>query len=75
MTTNVAQAMLALSALISGADSAAVANARSRLSYLLPVIVGFVIGCAAGAGAHAAYGPGSLALPAGLALIALAMTL
>jgi uncharacterized membrane protein YoaK (UPF0700 family) len=75
MTTNVAQAMLALSALMTGADSAAVTNARSRLSYLLPVIVGFVIGCAAGAGAHAAFGLRSLALPAGLALIALAMTL
>jgi uncharacterized membrane protein YoaK (UPF0700 family) len=75
MTTNVAQAMLALGALSTGADSATVANARSRLRYLLPVIMGFVVGCAAGAAAHVAYGLRSLALPAVLALIALAMTL
>jgi hypothetical protein len=41
--------------------------------HTLPVIAGFVIGCALGGACEAAVGLRSLALPTGLALLALAM--
>jgi len=74
MTTNIAYFMLALGELLAGGDDAVVASARKRVTHILPVIVGFTIGCALGAAGQSAYGSWSLGLPAGLALLALAMS-
>jgi uncharacterized membrane protein YoaK (UPF0700 family) len=73
MTTNVTHFMLDLGEALAGGDAARVANARNRAMHTLPVIVGFTIGCGLGAACEAATGLWSLALPAGLALLALAM--
>ncbi len=51
-----------------------VAKARDRAMRTWPAIVGFAIGCGAGAICEAAIGLRSLALPAGLALLAVAMS-
>ena len=75
MTTNVTHFMLDLGGVLVGGDLAEVANARSRAMHTLPVIVGFTIGCALGAACEAAAGLWSLALPTGLALLALVMGL
>jgi len=50
-----------------------VAKARNRATRTLPVIVGFALGCGLGAACEAALGLWSLALPAGLALLAVAV--
>jgi uncharacterized membrane protein YoaK (UPF0700 family) len=73
MTTNVTHFMLDLGDVLVGRDQAEVARARRSAVRTLPVIVGFVIGCAAGAAFEAAAGLWSLALPTGLALLAFAM--
>jgi uncharacterized membrane protein YoaK (UPF0700 family) len=44
-----------------------------RAARTLPAIVGFTVGCGLGAASEAALGTWSLALPAGLALLAFAM--
>jgi hypothetical protein len=49
-------------------------KARDRAMRTWPAIVGFAIGCGLGATCEAAIGLRSLALPAGLALIAVAMS-
>ena len=74
MTTNVTHFMLDLGEAWAGADPAAAAAARGRAMRTLPVIAGFTIGCAVGAACEAAAGLWSLALPTGLALLALAWT-
>ena len=74
MTTNVTHFMLDLGEAWAGADPAAAATARGRAMRTLPVIAGFTIGCAVGAAGEAAAGLWSLALPTGLALLALAWT-
>jgi uncharacterized membrane protein YoaK (UPF0700 family) len=73
MTTNVTRFMLEVGEVLVGRDQAEVAKARRAAMHTLPVIVGFVIGCALGAACEAVAGLQSLALPAGLALLALAM--
>jgi uncharacterized membrane protein YoaK (UPF0700 family) len=73
MTTNVTHFMLDLGDVLAGRDQAEVARARRGAVRTLPVIVGFVIGCAAGAAFEAAAGLWSLALPTTLAALALAM--
>jgi uncharacterized membrane protein YoaK (UPF0700 family) len=75
MTTNVTHFMLDLGGVLVGGDPAEVARARSRAMRTLPVIVGFATGCGLGAACEAAAGLWSLALPTGLALLALAMGL
>jgi uncharacterized membrane protein YoaK (UPF0700 family) len=74
MTTNVAQFMLALGEALAGGEQAVVASARRRMAHLFPVIVGFVVGCALGAAAQAAYASWSVGLPVALGLLALGMT-
>jgi uncharacterized membrane protein YoaK (UPF0700 family) len=74
MTTNVTHFMLDLGEALAGADPVAAAKARSRAMHTLPVISGFAIGCGLGAACEAAMGLYALALPTGLALIALAWT-
>jgi uncharacterized membrane protein YoaK (UPF0700 family) len=73
MTTNVTHFMLDLGAVMVGGDPAEVAKARGRAMHTLPVIVGFATGGGLGAACEAAAGLWSLALPTGLALLALAM--
>ncbi len=73
MTTNVTHFVLDLGELIVGRVAAEVAKARHRAMHILPVIIGFTIGCGLGAACEAAAGLWSLALPTGLALLALAL--
>src|SRR6266403_2932517 len=73
MTTNVTRFMMDVGEVLLGRDSDAVAKARSRAKHTWPPIVGFTVGCGLGAAGEAAIGLWSLALPAGLALLAFAM--
>jgi uncharacterized membrane protein YoaK (UPF0700 family) len=73
MTTNVTRFMLDLGEVLAGVDAATIANARGRAMRTLPVIVGFTADCGLGAACEAATGLWSLALPTGLAMIAVAM--
>jgi uncharacterized membrane protein YoaK (UPF0700 family) len=73
MTTNVTHLMLDCGVVVVGGDAAEIARAKSRAMHTLPVIVGFAVGCGIGAAAEAVAGLWSLILPAGLALLALAM--
>ena len=73
MTSNVTRFAMDVGEVLLGGDSADVAKARNRAARTLPVIVGFTIGCGLGAACEAALGSWSLALPAGLALLAFAM--
>jgi len=75
MTTNVTHFRLDLGEVLVGANEDEIAKARRRALHRLPVIVGFVVGCSLGAVTEAAAGLWSLALPTGLALLALAMGL
>jgi uncharacterized membrane protein YoaK (UPF0700 family) len=75
MTTNVTHFMLDLGEAMVGRDHAEIAKARRGVMHTLPVIIGFVLGCALGAACEAAAGLWSLALPAGLALVACALGL
>ena len=73
MTSNVTRFAIDVGELFRGKDSAEVGKARSRVSRTLPAIIGFTFGCGLGAACEAAFGLWSVALPAGLALMALAM--
>ncbi len=75
MTTNVTHFMLDLGEVLVGRDPAQVVQARARAMHILPVIVGFTIGCVLGAAFEAAAGLWSLALPTALALLAFTMGL
>jgi uncharacterized membrane protein YoaK (UPF0700 family) len=75
MTTNITRFMMDVGGVMLGRDPADVAKARSRAMRTWPAIVGFAVGCGLGAAGEAAIGLGSLALPTGLALLALAMGL
>jgi uncharacterized membrane protein YoaK (UPF0700 family) len=75
MTTNVTHFMLDLGEILVAGDAGKIAAARDRAMRTLPVIVGFTIGCGLGAAGEAIAGFWSLALPTGLALLALAMGL
>jgi hypothetical protein len=48
-------------------------SARDRARRTWPAIVGFLLGCALGAACEKAFGLPSLALPAGCALLSLAL--
>jgi uncharacterized membrane protein YoaK (UPF0700 family) len=75
MTTNVTHFMLDLGRVLVGGDPAEIVKARTRAAHTLPVIVGFATGCGLGAAYEAAAGLWSLTLPAGLALLALALAM
>jgi uncharacterized membrane protein YoaK (UPF0700 family) len=72
MTTNVTHFVLDLGEALVGRDQAEVAKARHSAMRTLPVILGFVIGCALGAACEAVVGLRSLILPTALAFFALA---
>jgi uncharacterized membrane protein YoaK (UPF0700 family) len=75
MTTNVTRFMMDLGEVLLGSNPDSVAKARSRARRTWPAIIGFAIGCGVGAECESIAGPWSLALPAGLALVALLMGL
>jgi len=75
MTTNITRFMMDVGAVMLGRDPADVARARSRAMSTWPTILGFAVGCGLGAACEAAIGLRSLALPTGLALLALAIAL
>jgi uncharacterized membrane protein YoaK (UPF0700 family) len=73
MTSNVTRFAIDVGEALLGGDPTDVAKARNRAARILPPIVGFTTGCGLGAACEAALGSWSLALPAGLALLAFAM--
>ena len=73
MTTNITRFMMDVGEVMLGRDADDVAKARSRAKRTFPAILGFAVGCGLGAPCEAAFGLWALALPAGLALLALAM--
>ena len=75
MTTNITRFMMDIGVVVPGREPAKIAKARSRAMRTWPAIVGFAAGCGLGAACEAAIGLRSLALPTGLALLALAMGL
>jgi uncharacterized membrane protein YoaK (UPF0700 family) len=75
MTTNIAHFMLAVGQIVVADTEVAAAEARARVIHIMPVIIGFSLGCALGAAGESAYGLWSAGLPTGLALLALAASL
>ena len=73
MTTNITRFMMDVGDVMLGRDPDDVAKARSRAKRTFPAILGFAVGCGLGAPCEAAFGLWALALPAGLALLTLAM--
>jgi uncharacterized membrane protein YoaK (UPF0700 family) len=73
MTTNVTRFMMDLGAMAFERDPRETAAARARAKRTWPAIVGFATGCALGAAFEARFGLSSLALPAGLALVAVGL--
>jgi uncharacterized membrane protein YoaK (UPF0700 family) len=75
MTGNVTRFTMDVAEVLLGRDPDAVARARTRAKRAAQAIVGFAAGCGLGALCEVTMGLRSLALPAGLALLALAITL
>jgi uncharacterized membrane protein YoaK (UPF0700 family) len=73
LTTNIARFTTDVGTILLDASSAEAAAARKRIDRIWPSILGFVSGCGIGAVCEARFGLWSLALPAGLALLALAI--
>jgi uncharacterized membrane protein YoaK (UPF0700 family) len=71
MTTDITTFMMDIGAILFRRGPDGVANARNRARRTWPAIVGFTLGCCLGAPLEAMIGPWSLALPTGLALVAL----
>jgi len=75
MTTNITQLTVDLATLFRRrGDPDELARARRRASMIIPCIVGFVVGCAAGASLEVRFGLWALALPAVLAVLAIALS-
>ncbi len=75
MTTNLTRFIMDAGGALLGHDPTEKAEARRRANDTWPVIIGFSAGAGLGAACFAAVGPKALVLPAGLALLALAMSL
>jgi uncharacterized membrane protein YoaK (UPF0700 family) len=75
MTTNITRFMMDLGDILFHGGGQQSAEARKRAKHTWPAILGFAAGCALGATVHAAVGLWALALPTGLALLALGMGL
>ena len=73
MTTNITRFMMDIGEVMFARKLSDVAKARDRAMLTWPAIVGFAIGCGLGAECEAAIGLMSLALPVGLAVLAVAM--
>jgi uncharacterized membrane protein YoaK (UPF0700 family) len=70
MTTNLTRLMVDLSLVLLGRDADEVATAKNRAVHTSTVVVGFILGCAAGAAGEAAAGLWALGLPTGVAFFA-----
>jgi uncharacterized membrane protein YoaK (UPF0700 family) len=75
MTTNVTRFTLDIAEVLLRRNPGEAAAARRRAARTWPAIMGFTAGAALGAACYAAAGMISLALPAGLGLLALAISL
>jgi len=75
MTTNITRFTMDVGEVLLRRDRADTAQARRRAARTWPAILGFTAGAALGAACYAVGGLWSLALPAGLALLALAISL
>ena len=73
MTTNITVFTIDIGEIWLGHGSSAIAAARDRARRTWPAIIGFLLGCGLGAGCEAGFGLRALALPACLALLALAL--
>src|ERR1700733_15102568 len=73
MTSNITHFAIDIGKVLRGGDPADVAKARSQAARMLAVIGGFAAGCSIGAACEVVRGLWSLAVPAGLALLALAI--
>ena len=73
MTTNTTRLVIDLGEVLLGRSRKDGVKAGERATRTALAIAGFVVGCGLGAGCQAATGLWSLALPAGLALVALAI--
>ncbi len=73
MTTNITVFTMDVGEMLLARDPIAVAKARARAECTWPVIAGFLFGCALGGLGAAILGLRFLVLPAGLALVALAL--
>ena len=73
MTTNITLLVIDLGDMLIARDRREVARARSRARHTWPAVLGFAVGCTLGAACEMLVGLRSLALPAGLALLALAL--
>lgn len=73
MTTNITLLTIDVGNMLIAHDPKDVAKARSRARHTWPAVVGFAIGCTLGASCEMIVGLRSLALPAGLAFLALAL--
>ena len=71
MTGNVTRVTLDVVEMLRGHHGTSLASARHRAVRSWPVFAGCAIGCGVGAACHALMGLGSVALPAGLAVLAL----
>lgn len=73
MTTNITRFMMDIGEVMFGRKLSDVTDARDRAMQTWPTIAGFAVGCGLGATCETAIGLRSLALPAGLAVVAVAM--
>lgn len=73
MTTNVTRFTMDVGEMLLGRDPDEVTKSRRRAKHTWPAIVGFIVGCAIGGACESIVGLKSLALPTGLALVAIAM--
>jgi uncharacterized membrane protein YoaK (UPF0700 family) len=73
MTTNMTHLVVAVTQIFTSSELSATEKARGRLAQLLPVIIGFAVGCAVGAALNLRYGLGSLVFPTALTLVAWAI--
>ncbi len=73
MTTNVTAFTMDVGEVLLGRNPSRAAEAGDRARTTWPAIAGFIVGCAVGAASESAFGLRSLVLPAGLALIAVAL--
>jgi len=73
MTTNITTFTMDVGEMLLARDPIGIAKARHRAKHTWPAIAGFLFGCALGGLGEAVIGLRSLVLPAGLALVALAL--
>ena len=75
MTTNISRFVVDFIAVLSEHNRELGAKAGARAKHTAPAIVGFAAGCALGAGCEIVTGLWALALPTGLALLALGIAI